>query len=230
MNRKEVDQFRERLGKACGPNLKSLVLHGSAVSGNFSPHFSDINLLVVLESVGPKDLAAIEPTFRWWTSRGHKPPLVIGAKEIEATARCFPIEFNDLRRAREVLHGSDPLATLELDASYHRAQVEQDLRAKLLRLRQRAACVGHDRELLMRLMADSVTAFFTLTRHAVAISGAPMPTTRDETVAAAAQHLDIDISVFQTVAGARDGLMRGKSVDSRALFAQYLASVESLVG
>jgi predicted nucleotidyltransferase len=226
---KDIHPFRDRLAKACGDNFRSLVLHGSAVAGDFSPHFSDINLVLVLATVAPPDLAAVEPAFRWWTSRGHRAPTLIAAGEVAAMARCFPIEFHDLLRAREVVHGDDPFAGLEPDSSYHRAEVEQELRSKLLRLRQRAACVWHDQQLLMRLMVDSVPSFLTLARHAVALAGAPMPASRDETIAAAAEQLRADIGVFSTVAGARDGAMRGKSVDSRALFAQYLAGVESLL-
>ena len=58
-----------------------------------------------------------------------------------------------------------------MDDSFYRAQVEHDLRAKLLRLRQKAAGMLSDEDLLRRLLADSLSTFCVLFRHALHLSG-----------------------------------------------------------
>ena len=48
-----------------------------------------------------------------------------------------------------------------------------ELRAKLLRLRQKAGEVLIDKQALLRLMIDSVPNFLVLARHALLVSGLP---------------------------------------------------------
>ena len=49
--------------------------------------------------------------------------------------------------------------------------MELELRAKLLRLRQKAGGLLTDKQALLRLMIDSVSNFLVLARHALLVSG-----------------------------------------------------------
>ena len=59
--------------------------------------------------------------------------------------RLFPIEFHDIRELHRVLYGPDLVSNLEIGGAFHRAQVEHDLRARLLRLRQKASGILSDK-------------------------------------------------------------------------------------
>ncbi len=227
---KDLARFAERLAKDLGPELVSLILFGSAASGEYSDHFSDVNLLCVVRAANPAALAAAGPAFSWWSARRKTLPVLVAEAELAGYARCFPIEFKDLKRSRRVLHGSDPVAGLELDDAYYRAEVEQELRSKLLRLRQRAGCVYHDKQLLTRLMADSFTTFLALGRHAVALGAGDPPASRAEVLAALESRFALDTGAFRTLMDVRDGALRGKTLDAAGLFARYLDTVERLVG
>ncbi|MBM3738912.1 MAG: hypothetical protein FJW39_24315 [Acidobacteria bacterium] len=225
---KDVAQFKERIVQACGSNLASLILYGSAVSGEFCPEFSDLNLLVVLKSVNAGDIAPLDPVFRWWRSHKHPVPSLLAESELAATARCFPVEFLDLTQARRVLCGADVIAGIEVDRANYRTQVRQELRAKLLRFRQKAACVQHDRELLLRLMADSVTTFLALARHAVSLAGGELPASRTDTVDAISARLGVDPAPFRTLLELRSGALRGRTLDAAGLFEAYLRGIGQL--
>ncbi len=58
-------------------------------------------------------------------------------QEVQTSTDCFPIEFHDMQERRRVLMGKDVVEKLPIDRSFYRAQVEHELRAKLLRLRQK---------------------------------------------------------------------------------------------
>ncbi len=66
------------------------------------------------------------------------------------------------------------ISSLVVDDSFYRAQVEHDLRAKLLRLRQKASGMMSDADLLRRLLLDSVSTFCVLFRHALLLHGRAM--------------------------------------------------------
>ena len=44
----KLDEFVKRVREAAGPNLESIILFGSAVSGDFRPGLSNLNLFCVL--------------------------------------------------------------------------------------------------------------------------------------------------------------------------------------
>src|ERR1035441_6952558 len=57
---KVLTQLVERLQKAYGDRLVSVVLYGSAVAGDHHPHFSDYNVLCVLSEITSRQLGAGE--------------------------------------------------------------------------------------------------------------------------------------------------------------------------
>ena len=60
-------------------------------------------------------------------------------EELRTSTDCFAIEFHAMQERRRVLFGNDVIEGLSIDNTFYRAQIELELRAKLLRLRQKAA-------------------------------------------------------------------------------------------
>lgn len=224
-----LEELVDKLRQAHGADLLSVILYGSAAAGDVHSGFSDVNVFCVLRDITPKELAASEPIFRWWRDKGNPAPLLMKEAEVVRSTDCFPIEFHDMRQSRRVLHGADVIENLEIDDRYYRAYVEQELRAKLLRLRQKAAGVLADRELLLRLMADSLSTFCILGRHALRLGGYPHPVSKRETVAGLRAHLGVTGSAFDTLLELREARVKPKHVQPQELFAEYLKEIEALV-
>jgi predicted nucleotidyltransferase len=55
-----LNQLLEKLTKALGDRLVSVVLYGSAVTGDHHEKFSDLNILCVLQQVTSRELADAE--------------------------------------------------------------------------------------------------------------------------------------------------------------------------
>jgi hypothetical protein len=118
---------------------------------------------------------------------------------------------------------------LEIDDSFYRAQVEYQLRAKLLRLRQKGAGVLFDKELLVQLMADSVSTFLVLGRHALRLHGIEAATVKRDVVGQIEQQFGFEAAPLRTLLDVREEKLKPKEVDGRALYGQYLKGVEALV-
>src|ERR1019366_844822 len=163
---KVLTQLVEKLQKAFGDRLVSVVLYGSAAAGDHHPRFSDYNVLCVLSEITSRQLAAGEAIFRWWREQGSPSPLLLTEQELVNSADCFAIEFHDIQRQHCLLHGKDVITSLLFEDHFYRAQVEHDLRAKLLRVRQKAVGMLSNPNLLRRMLLDSVSTFCVLFRHA----------------------------------------------------------------
>src|SRR6516162_4325912 len=136
---KLLAQLVERLQKAYGDRLISAILYGSAAAGDHQEKFSDYNILCVLREITPRELEAGEDVFRWWREQCSPAPLLLTEHELATATDCFAIEFLDIQRSHRILFGKDVITPLVVDQSFYRAEVEHELRAKLLRLRQKAA-------------------------------------------------------------------------------------------
>jgi hypothetical protein len=217
------------LGKAHGSSLISVVLYGSAATEEGKDQRSDFNVLSVLQQITPVELEHAEPVFRWWRQMKNPAPLLMSLEEVRTSTDCFAIEFHDIKERHRILFGEDVVADLDIDDSFYRAQVEYELRAKLLRLRQKAGGVLAERDLLLRLMADSLSTFCVLFRHGLRLLGeAPRFGKRDVVEAARARH-GIDPEPFLALIDLREGRSKPRDVDARALFPRYLEQIQIAV-
>lgn len=222
---KLLTQLVEKLQDAFRDNLVSVVLYGSAATGDRQEKFSDYNVLCVLRELGPRDLGASEPISRWWREQGSPAPLLLTEHEVQTCTDCFAIEFHDIQRDHQLLHGKDVISGLVIDDSFYRAQVEHDLRAKLLRLRQKASGMLADSNLLRRLLLDSVSTFSVLFRHALLLHGVEVPPRKREVIQAARQRFNFDAAPFEKLLDIREERIKPRDVDAVALLDSYLQGI-----
>src|SRR4051812_14240441 len=224
-----LNQLVEKLQAAYHDRLVSVVLYGSAVTGDHQPKFSDYNVLCVLSEIARRELSASAAIFRWWRELGSPAPLLLTENEVLTCTDCFSIEFHDIQRNYRLLHGKDLIAGLAIDDCFYRAQVEHDLRAKLLRLRQKASGMLSDPDLLRRLMLDSVSTFCVLFRHALLLHGVDTPPRKREIIQAARQHFAIDSVPFEKLLDVREERIKPREVNAVDLLDPILAGISVVI-
>jgi len=224
-----LDQVVEKLRKALDVNLVSIVLYGSAATGDRDERFSDYNILCILTRITPAELRAAEPVFRWWREQGNPAPLLLTGHEVETSTDCFPIEFQDIRESHRILYGPNLVESLEIDRSFYRAQVECQLRTKLLRLRQKGGGLLSDKDALRGLLLDSLSTFCVLFRHALLLSGAAAPAKKREIVEAAGARFGIETEPLLTLLGQREGTIKPKEIEPEPLFSRYIIQIEKVI-
>jgi predicted nucleotidyltransferase len=153
----------------------SAVLYGSAARGDFVPGWSNINLLVVADRLPPEVLRGLGRGLSEWRKATHEPPLLVTRAEWTRASDVFPIEITDMRAAHNVLRGDNPLDGLEVSLSDLRAELERELRGKLLRLRQGYAARSADQAALGDLAARSASTMLVLLRGVLTLEARPIP-------------------------------------------------------
>jgi predicted nucleotidyltransferase len=225
----KLSDLVKRSQQAFGAELVSAILYGSAAAGDYHYGASDLNVLCVLKQITPHELLQSEPVFRWWRESGNPPPLLLSEEEVRTSSDSFPLEFHDMQEQRRVLFGPDVMAGLPIDRSFYRAQVEHELRAKQIRLRQKAAEMLSDSDRLIRLMVDSVSTFCVLARHALILSGGHPRWKKKEIVDAIGDALVLNMAGFHAVLSLRSEPKQKPKPDGAALFSQYLKEIDALV-
>ena len=194
--------MREEVGRVVTPFLAqvdaalgggySAVMYGSAARGDFVPGRSDLNLMLIVDDLSPRALAALAAPFGTWRKSGYEPPLVIGRTEWVRATDVFPIEIADMRCGYEVLRGPDPVAGLSVSPADLRSALERELRGKLLRLRQGYVATGGDAAALGTLAGRSGGTVMVLLRALLVLLGRPVPREPVELAAAAAAAMGFD--------------------------------------
>ncbi len=226
---KKLSELVERLRSAFGQRLVSIVLYGSGAAGDWSQGSSDLNVMCVVEQITPDELRLAEPILAWWHGAGNPAPLLLTPEEVQTSTDCFPMEFHDMRQHRRILHGKDLIEGLSVDNKFYRAQVEQELRSKQLRLRQRAAEVLSQPDRLRRLMTDSVSTFCVLGRHALVLGGEPPYWDKKELVAALEKQMASRLPAIDEILTLRADPKHASQTDAVPLLARYLTEVAALV-
>jgi hypothetical protein len=234
-NMEILKELVTKLEHAFSDRLVSVVLYGSAASPVHADRLSDLNVLCVLKQVMPRELMEGEPVLNWWQEKGHPWPLLMSEDEVHNSADSFPIEFHDMKERRRVLYGLDVIADLTVDMRNYRAQVEHELRSKLLRLRQQGASRLSHPQSLLALCVDSVNTFCVLGRHALELAGKKPKSERRAMVRQLGESLQADMKPFEILLDIREDLPgaghgdMGGLDDPGELFAQYLVCISRLV-
>jgi predicted nucleotidyltransferase len=224
-----LTQLTGKLERHYPGTLVSVILYGSAAAEDYDGKYSDLNILCVLKEIGLRELEEAEIVFRWWREQGNPWPLLMTEREVAKSADAFAVEFRDMKERRRVLYGVDLVEGIEVDGVYYRAEVEHELRAKLLRLRQRAAAIlSHEPELL-DLCLDSVSTFCVLGRHVLLLTGRQAHWRKRLVVRDLAEAGVIRPASFDTLLDIREGVVAPETVEPRTLFADYLAQVRAMV-
>ena len=226
---KSLIQLVEKINKAFGEKVVSVILYGSGADGELHKDYSDLNVLCVLTQVTSAELALAGGVFRFWREKGNPSPLLMSMEEVERSTDSFPIEFKDMQANRKILFGKDVIAGLTVSIVNYRTQIEHELRSKMLRLRQKAASVWDDDELLGRLMVDSSATFVVLARHALTVSGQPVEWKKRDAITQLKAKFGIDPEPFYTLLDLREGATKKLPVAATQLFDRYLAQIQILV-
>src|SRR5579864_3778985 len=100
---KDLNALVEKLKKAAGANLTSVVLFGSAAGGQYQPKHSDLNVLCTLERLDGAALEALRPPVEWWVAKGNPHVLMFTMDELRCSADVFAIELLDIKARHKVL-------------------------------------------------------------------------------------------------------------------------------
>ena len=221
----KLTEFVQRAREACGANLESIILFGSAASGDFHPRLSDLNLFCVLGDSSFAELQKLAAVVKWWTGHKQPPPQCMTRHELTRSTDVFTIELLDMVQHHRILFGEDVLAGLHIPMGLHRVQVEYELREKTILLRQHLLATTKDSQ-LWDVLLHSAPSFATLFRHALIVLKGDAPAKRRDAVQALSKLVGFDPSAIERILEVRGRKADPKQLDVHDLCARYLSAID----
>lgn len=224
-----LDELVSQLQKAYGDSLRTVVLYGSAASGEHIPKRSDYNVLVIVDALDVDALMRAGAVARAWGEGGNPPPMTLTTEEWRSSADVFPMEYADILDRHKVLYGTAPFDGVTVDRHDLRLQLEHQAMGKLLQLRQGVLASGGDRKRLLELMSVSVSTFMVIFRSVLRFHGEEIGSGYEAVARRAAAVTGVEAEPFVTVVRHARGEMKVQDQDIPTVLAGYLAGAQQLV-
>ncbi len=221
-----TEEFIRELKDIYREGLISVVLYGSAASGEFVDTHSNINMLVVLENTGLDNLkraSIITNKFKTINS------LFLTEGYIRSSLDIFPIEFLDMQENYRVLYGKDVLKDIAIDTHNLRFQCEQELKSKLINLRQSYIGIYKDKSLLCNLLFKSFTSVLHILRNVLRLKGRKPSYIKQDIIKELAAEFPINELVWQGILAARNKQIKISDKDIEELFIDFIKDLEKIV-
>jgi len=221
----KLQELVTRLQQACGENLVSVVLYGSAAREDFHEQFSDVNALVVLQRLEANAFAPIAGVLKWWSHEEKlRPPLIMTLAELRESADVFAIELVEIQQSHRTLFGQDVVAAIDVPMNLHRVEVEHELRTTLLRLRHHLLLNPDNQDELRAVLAKSVTTVLTLFRHALMVLGKDAPHDKPQLLTSAGEAFGFDVTPLQKILAMRNEGQQPE--DLHGLYHAYMGAIQ----
>jgi predicted nucleotidyltransferase len=227
-NKKNLDSFVEEIKVAYRDNLVSLVLYGSAASGEFVDQNSDLNVLVVLKDDGLFNLRISRPIVGKLNYNRIR-PLFMSEEYILSSLDVFPIEFLDMKENYALLFGKDVLKDIKIDIKNLRFQCEQELKSKLINLKQQYLKIDlRDKIALGNLLFRNFTSIIHILRNLVRLKGKAPAYLKEDILRDVAMELQVSITTFIKVLGAKRDPITLRADDINSLLIDFTSELEKI--
>jgi predicted nucleotidyltransferase len=227
MAKMTLEDLVAQLRSAFGPELRAVVLYGSAAAGEHHPKKSDYNVLVLVDSIPADRLLAASATVRAWVDAGNPAPLTLTLNEWHGSADIFPIEYADVLDRHRVLFG-DLQTDVRVNPSHLRLQLEHEAMGTLLQLRRGALAAGTDGKAQLALLEGSTSTVMVVFRALLRLRGDDPPRDYVELSKQVASAVGMDAGPFVQVVWHKRGEAPIQTKDVPNVLAGYLSGMQQL--
>jgi len=220
-----LEQAVGALRSELGENLFSCCVYGSAVRGNAIEGVSDLNLLIVLNQ---SNTGAHQAVARAIGGLPQVDPFVLAKRGFERSVRAFAPKFASIRRNYRVLHGTDPLATMEVDERLEKFLCEQAVRNLRLRLVY-SFVTRTQHKAYDRFVVRHVTSMFVQWSEVLRLSGVDIPVPFEARIPTLEKEFKIDGQVLRDLLALRKKPVRFSDAEAVARHERLFPEVDAVI-
>lgn len=174
--RPAVRSYFEQVAAVFGPRVDSIYLHGSVATDDYLPGQSDVNALVLFDLFHFSDAQRLQPVVQGGLKHRIAAPLCLSVNTLKRSTDTFPLEFIEIQDKHLFLYGdTNRIDSLEIPMEHLRVKIEEQIKGKLIRLRQiYMEHRGLDRQ-LTSLLVDAQKQLFPVLRNLLRFVGITAP-------------------------------------------------------
>lgn len=161
-------------------NLISVFLTGESIGKNYIPKESKITSVFVFKELPfatlKNSLKAINEGIR----KNIAAPLFLTKKHIETSLDIFPVEFLEMQENHILVYGKNVLSSLKIDDTHLRLFCEEQIKGKLIRIRQAYLEVGLKNKGIEALLKEALYSLLPIFRNLLRLKGKNPPVAHED--------------------------------------------------
>ena len=210
---KFVPYARELLNLYPG-RVRAVAVTGEAAGADYHPKSSQITSVFVFDEVDFQIYHQALKTVAAGVKNGIIAPLLLSEQYLNSSLDVFPVEFLDIKEKHILIFGEDLFSGLDIKTEHLRLFCEQQVKGRLIRIRQAYLEVGLQRQGVEAMLKDSLYSLIPVFRNLVRLKGQPPAVNKEEIITQLAGAFDIDgavlLSLFRD--GSNDERIGGQDV------------------
>ena len=225
---KKIKPYMEKFLFVHGESIISVFIYGSATCGDYVKGASDVNSAIVFKNIGYSELKKSLQIVDKGIRHRINTPLFLTREHIMTSLDTFPIEFIEMKESHVVIYGEDVLADINIDPVNIRFVCEEQIKGKLIRMRQAYLEIGLREKGIEALIKESFTSLFPVLIGLLRVKGIAPLKTKKENIKALGDAFGIDTDILFAILADKqnDGKINGQDLESA--FFQYIEQLEKL--
>ena len=225
---KTIKPYMEQFLEIHGGSIISVIIYGSAACGDYIAGSSDINSIIVFNKIGVSELKKSLNIVNKGIRHKINTPLFLTQEHIKTSLDTFPIEFIEMKENHILIYGQDVLADINIDPVNIRFICEEQIKGKLIRIRQAYLEIGLRKKGIEALIKESFTSLFPVFRGMLRLKGITPFNSKKENIKALGEAFGIDTGILYAILADKhnDGKISGQDLEN-ALF-EYIEQLEKL--
>lgn len=223
-----VELLCQTLDQELGSALTSMSLVGSAVTEDFVAGKSDINSVLVVESVDAHVLSVLARIGPSMGRKRFRAPLLMTPDYIGRSCDVFAVEWLDFQAFHQTVRGPDPFESLVFDKQHVRLQCEKQFKLAQIQMRQGYITSAERKDALAAVLTNIAKEMLPYLRAMLWLQNIERSSSFVKTVDQIRTHCSVDLECFKIAFAFRYEKLRQKPEQMRDLFSHALNSIESL--
>ncbi|HMC54816.1 MAG TPA: hypothetical protein VKH19_06550 [Gemmatimonadaceae bacterium] len=228
MAKMTLDELVQQLRAALGAELQAVILYGSAAAGEHLPKKSDLNVLVLVQSLAAEAITKASAAVRAWVEADNPAPMVLTLDEWHGSSDIFPMEYADILERHRVLFG-DLRTDVRVDPKNLRLQLEKEAMSALLQLRRGALAAGNDPKTQLALLETASSTVMVIFRALLRLKVEEPPRDYVELSKKVAAATSIDATPFVQVVWHKRSEQLIHPAEVSGVLSRYLAGLGQVV-
>jgi len=226
--KKLIEPYLEKLIEIHEDNIASILIYGSATGKGYVPKKSDINLMVLFKELNFETLKKSLKVVSDGIKRKITAPLFLTKAHIENSCDVFPVEYLEIQDNNIVLYGENIFSKIKIEDRNLRLVCEQQIKGKLIRLREAYLEIGLKKKGIEALLKESFRSMMPVFRNVLRLEGITPPAEKEQVLAELSDAFELDKEVFLAILkdNQNDDKIAGKDVE--VYFEKFLEQIQKL--
>lgn len=223
-----ITEFVDKLSKSLNDNVHSILIYGSAAGINYNHGVSNINIAVIVKTLDFGVLNQSLGLVKWGHQRKIATPLFLTRDYILGAVDVFPVEFSEIKSQHKIIFGEDIFEGLDIPLKDVRLLCEQQIKGKLLHLRQAYLDVGPNPSVLKNLLLAALRDLLPVFRQLIILKGQKPLEQKDKMLEGLAKIFSLDAAPFLAIIHDKNKKILISSSQVEAHLQNFLNQLENL--